>query len=82
LYYTYVLYSPKFDRIYIGQTDYLEKRLERHNLGLVRSTKAYVPWETMLCERFKTRSEALRREKELKSYRGREFIRDLIAQGS
>ncbi len=44
MYFTYVLYSPKYDRIYTGHTDNMEKRLERHNLGLVTSTKAYRPW--------------------------------------
>jgi len=80
MYCTYVLYSPSFNRIYIGQTDNLGKRIERHNLGFVRSTKAYLPWVLIHVEMFKTRSEALQREKELKSYQGREFIRRLLSQ--
>ena len=80
MYYTYVLYSPNYDCIYIGQTDNREMRLKRHNLGLVRSTKAYRPWILIHIEEFETRSEALRRERQLKSYRGRQFIRDLLAQ--
>jgi len=81
LYYTYVLYSPKFDKIYIGQTDNFENRLERHNLGMVRSTKAYLPWDILHFEVFKTRGEAMRREKELKTHIGRDFIRDILLNG-
>ena len=81
MYYTYVLYSPKFDKIYIGQTDNLVNRLERHNLGMVRSTKVYLPWDILHFEVFKTRGEAMRREKELKTHIGRDFIRDILLNG-
>ena len=81
MYYTYVLYSPKFDKIYIGRTDNLDKRFERHNLGLVRSTKAYIPWNLIHIELFKTRSEAIKRERELKSHKGRDFIRANLING-
>jgi putative endonuclease len=80
MYFAYVLYSPHYDRFYIGQTDNPEKRLKRHNLGLVRSTKAYRPWILIHSEEFETRYKAIRRERQLKSYRGRQFIRDLLAQ--
>jgi putative endonuclease len=78
MYYTYILYSPEFDKIYIGHTDNLEKRLERHNLGLVRSTKAYLPWELIYFETFDTRAVAMKRERELKSHQGRNFIRESL----
>jgi putative endonuclease len=76
MYYTYILYSAKFDRIYIGQTENLASRLERHNQGKVRSTKAYIPWKMINYEQFKSRSEAMKREKELKSHNGRDWIRE------
>lgn len=47
MYYTYLLHSPQFDKIYIGHTDNVQMRLERHNLGLVKSTKAYIRWELL-----------------------------------
>ena len=81
MYFTYVLYSPGYDRIYIGQTDNPEKRLERHNLGLVKSTKAYRPWKLIHYESFPSRSEAVKREKELKSHQGRNFIRNQLLNG-
>ncbi|MFQ6676286.1 MAG: GIY-YIG nuclease family protein [Fidelibacterota bacterium] len=78
MYFTYVLYSDAFDRLYIGHTDDLTIRLEKHNRGRVTSTKAYVPWRLIHHEEFGSRSEAMRRERELKSFRGRRFIRDQI----
>jgi len=62
MYQTYVLYSEKFDRIYIGQTSNIEYRLERHNKGLVRSTKHYIPWRLIYIEEYETRTETMKRE--------------------
>lgn len=44
-YYVYILFSPEFDKYYIGQTNDVQQCLVRHNKGLVISTKAYLPWE-------------------------------------
>ncbi len=81
MFYVYVLYSPQFDRIYIGQTDNIGNRLERHNSGKVKSTNAYMPWELVHYEKFATRSEAMKREKELKSHKGRDYIRKNLLNG-
>lgn len=70
MYFTYVLYSTSADRLYIGQTDDLPFRLWRHNTRQVQSTKAYTPWTLVYVEVFSTRSEAMRRERELKSHLG------------
>jgi len=75
MFYTYVLYSEQFDRIYVGQTNNLQIRLDKHNSSKVRSTKPYIPWVMIYYEKFQTRSEAMKREKELKSHHGRKFIR-------
>jgi len=42
-YYIYILYSSLKERYYVGQTDNLDNRLERHNQGKVKSTKYGVP---------------------------------------
>ena len=81
VYKAYVLYSSKFDEIYIGQTNDLEYRLEKHNSGKSRYTKRYIPWEVVYFEEFETRTEAMKSEKELKSHKGREFIRKEILNG-
>ena len=75
----YVLYSPSFDKIYVGYTSDLEQRLLAHN-GLSEKgwTKRYRPWKLVYSETFENRTEAMIREKALKSSRGRAFIRKLI----
>ena len=75
MFYTYVLFSEKFDRLYIGQTEDLTKRIESHNAGLVKSTKHYIPWRIIHFEEFYSRAEEMKKEKQLKSGSGREYLR-------
>ncbi|MGY6559404.1 MAG: GIY-YIG nuclease family protein [Nitritalea sp.] len=75
----YALYSQKFDKIYVGFTSNLEQRLLSHNhLGKKGWTIKYRPWSVFHTETFKTKSEALKREKELKTGNGRQFLRALL----
>ena len=76
---TYVLYSEKHDKIYIGYTSNLHQRLISHNeLATKGWTIKFRPWKLIYKEEYETKSEAMKREKQLKSYKGRTFIRDLI----
>jgi len=67
---TYILKSLKSRKHYVGHTENMEKRIVRHNSGMVKSTKSGRPWEVLYIERFSTKSEAYRRELEIKSYKG------------
>ena len=73
-YFVYVLKSLKDGRLYKGQTHNLENRLQQHNSGKTKSTKGYTPWELVYFESFKTREEAVLREKYFKTGVGREFL--------
>ncbi len=75
MYYIYILRSQKDGNLYIGQTENLEERLRYHNLGRVKSTKRRLPLELLHMEEFSSRSEAMRREKILKSIECRDFKR-------
>jgi putative endonuclease len=76
---TYVLYSQKFDKIYIGHTADLITRFYFHNeLAIKGYTIKYRPWIVVYVEFFDTRSQAMKREKELKSSRGRNYIREKV----
>ncbi len=81
MFYTYVLYSDRYDKIYIGQTNNLEIRLREHNEGLSKYTSRYLPWKMVYYEEFQISSEAMKREKELKSHKGREYIRKILLNG-
>ncbi len=64
--FVYILYSEKIDRFYIGFTDDLLWRLQRHNQGWGRFTKKGIPWKIVYNEAFQTKSEAIKREAEIK----------------
>ncbi|WP_129718045.1 GIY-YIG nuclease family protein [Pedobacter sp. SYP-B3415] len=75
----YVLYAISYDRIYIGYTSNLESRLMSHNfLANKGYTSKFRPWIVVYTEYFETKKEAIIREKQLKSAKGRLFVRQLI----
>jgi putative endonuclease len=83
-YSVYVLMNPQGE-IYIGQTNDLPHRLAQHNepkyRGTLHTKRHPGPWRLVHQEEFETRAEAMRRERELKSSRGREWIRQHILEG-
>ena len=75
-FYVYVLYSTEHDKIYIGFTSDLPSRLKSHNeLAIKGYTLKYRPWSLIHTELFASKMLAMKREKQLKSAKGREFIR-------
>jgi len=75
----YVLHSPEHHKIYIGCTSNLEQRFKSHNeLGKKGWTIRFRPWKIVYTETFQTKEEALLREKQLKSAKGRAFIHQTI----
>ncbi|MBU3663029.1 MAG: GIY-YIG nuclease family protein [Bacteroidetes bacterium] len=77
MHFVYLLYSKDFDSFYIGYTKNLEVRLDQHNSGLTKSTKAKKPWVLVYTESFATQLEALKRERFLKSQRNKSFYKRL-----
>ncbi len=77
-YFVYVLESELDGRLYKGQTSDIEKRLIEHNSGKTKSTKGYKPWKLVYFEAFKTREEAVVREKYFKIGSGREFLKSVL----
>ena len=67
----YAIRSEVSSRIYIGQTDRLERRLEDHNKGRVKSTRQEMPWKLVATEFFIQRSGARWLESSLKRSRGK-----------
>ncbi|MGB4972490.1 MAG: GIY-YIG nuclease family protein [Cyclobacteriaceae bacterium] len=75
----YVLYSKSHNKIYVGFTSDLNSRLDSHNTYSTKGhTVKYRPWTLVHSELFETKKEAMEREKQLKSAKGREFIWGLI----
>jgi len=75
MYTVYVLYSARYDKIYIGYSGNLEERFKSHNeLGKKGWTIKFRPWDIVHTEDYATKKEAMRRERELKSASGRRWI--------
>ena len=66
MFYVYILKSLKDDKLYIGSTNDLKRRLSEHNNGLNRSTKARRPFELRYYEASKSERNAKTREYMLK----------------
>jgi putative endonuclease len=71
--------------IYIGQTADLERRVAQHNdpefRGTLHTKRHPGPWTLLWSEQYQTRSSAMKRERELKTGKGREWIRRQLAGG-
>ena len=76
--FVYILRSIEDGSYYIGSTQDLLSRLERHNQGRSGYTKSNRPWELIYHEEYPNRSSAMKREKEIKKRKSREFIEALI----
>ncbi len=66
-FFVYILQSVKLGRYYIGQTQNIEQRLERHNSCRELSTAPYAPWEVKCIIKKDTRIEAMILERKLKN---------------
>src|SRR5690606_40946166 len=61
----------------------IQQRMLSHNhLGKKGWTVRFRPWVIVHTEEFQDKQLALKREKQLKTAKGREFIREIIAAGS
>ena len=81
MYKVYVLFNEKNNKIYIGQTKDLADRIWLHSDKIFQNsyTSRYDgKWEIAYEEPYKTREEAIKRERQLKSYQGRQFIKNNI----
>lgn len=79
-YYVYILES-KTEDFYIGFAPYRpEERLEKHNAGLVPSTKLHRPWELIFYEAYLNQEDALRRESYFKTSQGRRALKFMLKE--
>ena len=79
--YTYVLYSEKLNKYYIGSCVNMDIRLRQHNLGQSKFTSLGIPWVIVYIEEYAILSEARKRELEIKKMKSRKYIEDLIGKG-
>ena len=80
MYYVYAIHNSPDNKTYIGQTSDLLNRIKLHNSHAFKSYTARFPgdWVLIYQESVASRTEALNREKQLKSGNGRIFIKSHI----
>ena len=81
MYYVYAIYNRKHNKIYIGQTEDLSVRVRLHNIKTFESSftaRFDGGWMLVYSEQAASRAQALKREKQLKSFQDRQFIKKHI----
>jgi putative endonuclease len=78
MYFTYVIWSSRLQKRYVGSAQNIEVRLKQHNSGKTPFTLRGIPWILIHHEVFETRSDALKREKYLKSGIGRKWLDEML----
>ena len=69
MFYLYVLKSFVDNKLYIGSTNDLKRRFKEHNTGQSKSTKPRAPFELIYYEAYKSKKDALTRERKLKQFK-------------
>jgi putative endonuclease len=76
--FVYILYSVSSDLYYIGSSANPEERLKKHLANHRGFTSRAKDWFICFKESFPDKTEALKRERQLKSWKNRDKIRQLI----
>jgi putative endonuclease len=77
-YFVYILKSLRDGSYYIGFTQDIASRVERHNQGRSKYTKTKRPWALVYYEEYSDRSSAMKREKEIKLKKKKDYIELLV----
>jgi putative endonuclease len=78
MYKVYVLKSLKNGKNYTGYSSDVNRRLVEHNSGKTESTRRRRPFELLYSEQYQSEEEAKKRERVLKSGKGREELKKLL----
>ena len=77
-YFVYIICSIKDGSYYVGSTQDLDERLQRHNQGRSKYTKAKRPWKLVYSEQHPDRASAVKRENQIKRRKDRNYIAVLV----
>jgi len=78
MFFTYVIQSTSTSRLYIGQTNDLQARINKHNSDKNFSTKNKGPWKLVFFKEFLLRKDAMAFEKKLKSFKNSTYLLNKI----
>ena len=77
-FYVYIIQSEKDGSYYVGSTQSLDERVQRHNQGRSKYTKAKRPWNLVYFEAHLDRPGAVRRENEIKKRKDKKYVESLV----
>lgn len=78
MYYVYVLYDGVKNKFYTGLTNNLDRRRNEHNLGNTQTTSRMQEKSLVYYEASLLKTDAVKREKQLKTGFGRGYLRNRI----
>ena len=78
-FFVYILQSLKDFSFYVGQCDDLDRRMSKHFDGMSKYTATKRPWRLKYFEVYYSRTEALKREKQIKTMKSKKYIESLIS---
>jgi putative endonuclease len=77
-FFVYILQSLKDESYYVGECDDLDKRMSKHFDGMSKYSASKRPLRLRYFELLPSRSDAIKREKEIKRKKSRLYIEALI----
>lgn len=80
MYYVYVLKSIKNNKLYVGRTEDLKKRISKHKSGKAWTTKRMLPIKLVFYEAFLDKEDAIRRERYFKTSKGKSSLKQIIRE--
>ena len=77
--FAYILYSFQLDKFYVGHTcDNMDERLRTHLSNHSGYTSKAKDWDVVHTESYSDKASAYRREREIKGWKSRRLIIELI----
>jgi len=80
MYYVYIIKSERDGRLYVGRTSDLKQRFKQHIEGKAWTTKRMLPIILIFYEAFINEKDAIRREKYLKTSKGKSTLRMMLKE--
>ena len=78
MFYTYIIFSEILNKYYIGSTTNIEERLVKHNHNHKGFTGNKSDWKIVYFEEYMIKTDALKRELQIKKWKSRIMIEKLI----
>ena len=80
MYYVYIIKGQR--QYYVGSTQNIAKRLKEHKFGKTKSLRNKGPFKIVYLEKVASKTEAIKKERRIKSFKGGNAFKKLIDNAS